>query len=373
MPSLRIDKLKIGVPRRPENSRWWREWCFLGVCWRHFRVRLAILFSVLIVGGLAFRVFEPDKNGDLFKSVYCAWSLIFGEPPEEFPKHPALRAMFFLLPIVGLTVIVEAIIDFSLVLRDRRRFERSWCLAMASAMTDHVVLIGMGKLGLRTFQMLRRLGMPVVVIERDPQAQFLEEVRREGSPVLVGDGRRDELMIEANVAKARSVVLCTNDDLANLEMALDARRLSPKIRVVLRMFDQNMADKIRDGFNIHIAMSQSAISAPLFAITALGHDILHPVILNDQLVIMQRWLVRESGPLHGRTVGAILADLGFSVVEFQRSDSDLKLFPAPDVELRAGDRLLVQGAYEAMMALQASASLLPEGRERFSVSGLPAR
>lgn len=328
--------------------------------------------GVLLVGGLAFRIFEPDKNGDIFRAVYCAWSLIFGEPPEEFPQHTVLRVMFFLLPIVGLTVIIEGIIDFALVLRDRRRFERSWCVAMASAMKDHVVLVGLGKLGLRTFQMLRRLGMPVVVIERDAQGQFLEEVRREGSPVLIGDGRRDELMIEGNVAKARSVVLCTNDDLANLEMALDARRLSPNIRVVLRMFDQNMADKIRDGFNIHIAMSQSAISAPLFAITALGHDILHPVLLNDQLVIMQRWVVRESGPLHGRTVGSILHDLGFSVVEFQRPNGEHKLFPPPDVELRAGDQLLVQGAYEAMMALHASASLLPDGGKRVPMSGAPA-
>ena len=72
--------------------------------------------------------------------------------------------------------------------------------------------------------------------------------------------------------------------------------MQPGIRVVLRMFDQNMADKIREGFNIHIAMSQSAMSAPAFAGAAIDRSIMNSYAMGDQYVVMQRWVVREGEP-----------------------------------------------------------------------------
>ncbi|NJL18652.1 MAG: hypothetical protein HC938_17335 [Nitrospira sp.] len=42
------------------------------------------------------------------------------------------------------------------------------------------------------------------------------------------------------------IVIATNDDMANLEVALDARRLNPKIRVLMRLYDQQIAAKIAE-------------------------------------------------------------------------------------------------------------------------------
>jgi voltage-gated potassium channel Kch len=98
------------------------------------------------------------------------------------------------------------------------------------------------------YHLLRELGQRVVVIERDERAQFLEDVRRDGAPLLLGDARREAFLADAGITRARSIVLATDNDIANLEVALDARRLNPTIRVVLRLFDPNMAEKVREGF-----------------------------------------------------------------------------------------------------------------------------
>src|SRR5205823_6818205 len=103
----------------------------------------------------------------------------------------------------------------------------------------------------------------------------------------------------------------------NLEIALDARRVQPGIRVVMRMFDQNMADKIRDGFNIHIAMSQSAMAAPAFASAAIDRSIISSIAVGDQLVVMQRWRVQEGGPLFGRSVGEVMTELRVGIAEYR--------------------------------------------------------
>lgn len=356
-----IDGLKLHRPRTaPWLERLWREWCFMKVVWAAFRLRLAIMVLVLLGGAVLFRGLEPEKQHTFSRGLYYTWSLVFGEPPEEFPDNPVLQLLFFLLPVVGLLVILEGIVEFALILRDRQRNEHIWCTVMASALQDHVILIGLGKLGYRSYRWLRTLNAPCVVIESNPQNQFLEEVRRDGVPLLIGDARRDQTLVDANVGAAKSIILATDNDLVNLEAALDARKLNPTIRVVLRLFDQNMADKIRDGFNIKIAMSQSAISAPTFVMAAVEESIVSSMVVGDELVVMQRWYVQAEGPLGSKTIAEVMSEYGVNVVERQPWGGGSVLFPPPDTMLQGGDELLVQGKFETLSALREETKALTE-------------
>jgi Trk K+ transport system NAD-binding subunit len=359
MSDLRVESLHVsGRRRRFAGTRAWREWCFLRAAFRHFRVRFLIMAVILLGGALLFRRLEPEKRLSLPKATYYTWSLVFGEAPEEFPKSFVLQALFFLMPVLGLTVIIEGIVDFAFMVRDRRRFERSWCMSMASSMSDHIILVGFGKLGYQIFRLLRRLGEAVVVLERDEQNQFLEEVRRDGAPLFIGDARREIFLKDANIAKARSIIVATNDDLSNLEIALDARRLNPHVRVVLRMFDQNMADKIGAGFDIRTAMSQSAISAPAFATAAIDPSIIQSLVVNDQLVVMQRWQISAGSPLCGRRIGDVMAEFRLGIVERRPGGAAPVLFPPPDTLLMPGDELIIQGSFELITHLCADARAL---------------
>ncbi|MCB9845369.1 MAG: potassium channel protein [Phycisphaeraceae bacterium] len=351
--SFRLDGLRVSVSRPPVwRTRMWREWCFLRAVVLRLWPRLLVFAVVLVVGANVFLAVDTQRKHTIASAVFYTWSLVFGEPPESFPEEWPLQALFFVVPVLGLTVIIEAVVELAFMVRDRRKNERVWCRIMALAMRDHVVLVGLGRLGFRTFLLLRRLGIQVAVLERDPQNQFLEDVRRDGSPLFIGDARREAFLEDANVAQARAVVLATTDDLANLEMALDARKQNPKIRVVLRMFDQNMADKVRDGFNIHLAMSQAAISAPSFAMAALEPSIVGSAVVGERLIVMVRWVVREGGPLCGKTVGEVNREMGVGVLELARAESEARLLPSGEVGLEAGDRLIVQGEYETVTKLR---------------------
>ena len=219
---------------------------------------------------------------------------------------------------------------------------------LASSFKDHIVIVGMGKLGYRTFEILRRLGEAVVVIEMDGENRFLADVRADGSPLIVGDARREALLDEVNVRDAKAIILATDDDLANLEIALDARKMNPEIRVVMRMFDQNTADKVQEGLDINLAMSQSATSAPTFATCALAPTTVNSFILGDRLIAMQRWLVREGCPLCDRTVAEAMSAWKVTVVEHQRAGDAPVLCPDPATRLEPGDGLLLLGPVETL-------------------------
>ncbi len=352
MPIPTIEDVADRRPFAGRGSRLWSEWCFFKVCARHFRSRMILMLLVLMAGAWLFQVCEPEKNHTFLRAMFFTFSLVFGETPEEFPSSRPLQALFFIMPILGLTVIIEGIIDFAMIIRDRRRFERTWCVMHASTYRDHIIVVGLGRLGFHTFKLLRRLGEPVVVIERDPNNQFLEEVRRDGSPFLIGDARRESLLEDANVGKAKSIIVATNDDMANLEAALDARKLSGKIRVVMRMFDQNVANKVRDGFNINLAMSQSAISAPAFASCALAPSTVNSFIVGDQLLAMQRWLVRDGDAMCHKTVGNVMSTHKLMVVEYHEEGEQPTLCPSPDIVLNPGDGIMLQGPIFELNALR---------------------
>lgn len=348
-----------GSRRIPWRERVWREWCFLRAVIALRGWSLLVLVALVVGGAIAFRVLDPGRDATYVESVYRAWSLVFGEASGPFPRGGLLAFLYFVVPVLGLTIVVEAIVEISLMLRDRRRGERKWSRIMADAMEGHVVLVGLGKLGIRVFHLLRALDQRVAVVERDADAQFLEDARRDGTPLFVGDARREAHLLDAGVARARSIVVATDDDLTNLEVALDARRLNPTIRVVLRMFDPNMADKVRDGFQIRAVMSSSDLSAPAFAAAALERNIVASTIIDGVLVVTQRCDVGAGGPLDGRTVGDLARDHGVGVVELKPRAGTARLFPPPEARIESGDEVLVQGPFDVL--------------ERIDFDSVPAR
>jgi Trk K+ transport system NAD-binding subunit len=139
---------------------------------------------------------------------------------------------------------------------------------MIERMNGHVVVCGLGHVGFRVVQSLLASHAKVVAIEKRAEGSFREHVAALGVPVLAGDARRDELLVEAGVDRAVAVVCATNDDLANLEVAIDAKRMNPSIRVVMRMFDQRLASKVEGVLDLDRTFSTSALAGPLVALWA---------------------------------------------------------------------------------------------------------
>jgi len=114
-------------------------------------------------------------------------------------------------------------------------------------------------------QELLRRKESVLVIEKDPENRFLESARSQGAKAFVGDASVSKVLRDAGVQSAGGLFSLINDDLKNLEIGLNARSLRPDLRLILRIFDKEIAEQLRDRFDIHFAMSTSALAAEEFA------------------------------------------------------------------------------------------------------------
>ncbi|MCX5209840.1 NAD-binding protein [Kitasatospora sp. NBC_00240] len=125
---------------------------------------------------------------------------------------------------------------------------------------EHVVVVGLGNVGTRVAALVHELGVPVVCVERDPQARGVAAVRTLGIPVVVGDATLETQLRQARIHRARAVVAVTNDDAANLEAALEARAVRPGLRVVLRLFDDSVSKYRTAGVVASVAVPRPVLS-----------------------------------------------------------------------------------------------------------------
>jgi Trk K+ transport system NAD-binding subunit len=307
-----------------------------------FLPTLTLLVVAILGGGYAFHTLHPRKPG-FAEGTFHTYCLMFGEHlMQDFPDHWLLRAFYVLMPMLGLVVFFDGIVRFVYHVLRKDQTGKEWLSAVTRSMSDHVILCGLGNLGVRVMQELLRQGEEVAVLEKNPQAPHLAVARRAGVPVLIGNGREEGILDDLNVKTARSIILATSDDLANLEMALDARKVNPEIRVVLRMFDQELASKVRDSIGISLAFSASALAAPVFAISSAQKGVVNSFPVGERNMVVVRRTIKPAGRLIGKSVGALRKSPGTYVLELLRGSGERVYHPADDVALAEGDTLTIQ-------------------------------
>jgi voltage-gated potassium channel len=230
-----------------------------------FRGTLMALGVMVVFGGILFRVTTFNgQHPPVLQALYSARMLMFAQSvlPQDAWYLEVLGGTY---PLFGIIFVGEGIVRLGMLMISRKEGEKEWMKVMASTYRDHIVLCGLGHLGFRILGQLISSGTPVVAIEKDTGGRFLEDARRTGVPILVRDMKDDQALIDACVPHARAIVIATNDDMANLEVALDARRMNPTIRIIMRQFDQQIADKLRETKLIDEAFSSAALAAPAVA------------------------------------------------------------------------------------------------------------
>jgi Trk K+ transport system NAD-binding subunit len=315
------------------------------------RFALLSFALLLIVGTFVIRLtYGQGLSLTWLESLHAALKLMFFETVLPFPNHPISQTVFLLWPVLGVVLVVNGIVRFGTALFHRRERKEAWQVAVASTYRNHIVVCGLGKVGYRVVLQLLKMQHDIVGVEQDGEAPFLEELRDEGVTVLIGDARQGDLLDKASLHEASALVACTESDLTNLAIALEAREMRPDIKVVMRMFDQHLAERVSKGFGIRTAFSTSALSAPAFAAAATRAVVEHSFYVDDVLLNVSRITVAPGSPLVGKTVGQIEKDLDLSII-LCRGCSGGDFHPDPSLELEEGGQIVVFATLEALAHL----------------------
>lgn len=316
-----------------------REWAaLLRMFWRSL-----MAFVVIVVAGAAlYRLLTPPDERMVFgESVYFMLQLmLFNADHADFPHDLARQAFFYAMPVLGWTTVVRSVVQFASALLNRSSRSEEWEVALASTYKNHTIVCGVGHVGTRVVRHLLALHFDVVVIETNPKASGIEEVRAYEVPLLIKDASKPETLIEAGVKYAETLLVCTDDDMANIAVTIHARELNPHIRIVVRMFNDSLATQVRDRLGADAVYSTSMLAAPVFASLATRTEVAQSYIVGEDVFSMARLEVCQGSPLVGQTIVQIERPKELDVV-LHISGAEATAHPDAGAVIQPGDELVI--------------------------------
>jgi Trk K+ transport system NAD-binding subunit len=294
----------------------------------HLTVLESVYFTVETVATVGY--------GDLNFSGQSAWFVVFG--------------IVLILLGVALVSTVFALFTNFLV---SRRIEQSLGRSKVPGMTGHVVVVGLGSVGVRVVEGLVAEGRRVVVVESDPANRYLDRARALRVPVVIADATQRQTHATVNLADASAVAILTSADLTNIETGLAVREsLGDRwdvVPVVLRVFDRDLARMMERSFGFRHVRSTSALAAPWFVGAALGLDVLETFFVDQQPFLVGRLAIAPGGGLQGLAMQDL--SIRTRVVALARASSDRALEHPPrrGTRFQGGDQAFLVGPYDELL------------------------
>ena len=323
-----------GTPRNPLTRRRDPVRAAAGLLRRlvmnKFGILFTVLLTVIVVGFALLMVRYSFAN-----AAYLTLMDLTGSALTSYTDSGAEKTSQVLLTFDGLAFIpVVTAIIVGARLTGRVRTPRP--------PGGHIIVVGLGNVGTSVIGQLHDLGFDVVCIDNKPSAPGIPLASQLGLPVVVGDAFREETLRQASLDTCIALVSVTSSDIVNLETALNARALREDLRIVLRLTDDDLAERLGKTIGNTVSRSVPYLAAPAFAAAMLEHQVLRTIAVGRHVLLIADVRVTDQAGLAGSFIRDTEHDGHARVLALQVSGSGgLDWSPHRGYLLAPGDRLIV--------------------------------
>jgi Trk K+ transport system NAD-binding subunit len=325
-----------GTPRNPLTRRRDPARTFTAVLRRLVWHKFGLIFTALLaVVALGFGLLAAARYS-VSNAVYLTLMDLTGSALTNPALSGAEKTSQVLLTLDGMAFIpvVTAIAVGARLTGSVRRAPRP--------PGGHVIVVGLGNVGTSVTGQLHDLGFDVVCVDNNPAATGIPMARQMGLPVVIGDAFREETLRAASLDTCIALVSVTSQDIVNLETALNARALRDDLRIVLRLTDDDLAERLQKTTGNTISRSVPYLAAPAFAAAMLEHQVLRTIAVGRHVLLIADVRVADQAGLAGSLITHTEQDGQARVLALQVSGSPrLDWSPRRGYLLGTGDRLII--------------------------------
>lgn len=315
----------------------------------------SLVFTLLLTLGSTVVVRLGHHNPQLswLDALYFASETITTVGYGDFSfayQSPFLR-LFAVGLMFGGVIITAVLTAFLADLLLSRRFVNTTGRLRARHMRGHVVVIGLGSIGVRVVTDLTAAGYDVLVVEQNENNPFLQTVAELDVPVIFGDSTMRQTLESARVDHARGVAVVTRDDMENIEtgiVLLEILGSDTKVPIVMRVQGRALGTAINRRFGFENVRSIVDLAAPWFIGAAMGLQVLGTFWVGQRSFMVGAMLVAAGSELDG----LLMLELSTQtrVIAIIRPEGPIRLRPRRDARLKAGDTVYLIGPYRELIA-----------------------
>ena len=324
-----------GTPRNPLARSPNPAQALAGLLRRLVGHKFGLVFTALLaVIGIGLALLATVYS--LSDALYLTLMDLTGSALTRLQDSPAEKVAQVMLTVDGMAFIpvITAIVVGARLTGSVRRAPRP--------ASGHIIVVGLGNVGTAVTGQLHDLGFDVVCVDNNPNAPGIPMARQMGLPVVIGDAFREQTLRAAHLDTCLALVSVTSLDIVNLETALTARALRDDLRIVLRLTDDDLAERLEKTTGNTISRSVPYLAAPAFATAMLEHQVLRTIDVGRHVLLIAEIRVADQAGLAGSLISGTEQDGQARVLALQASGmAALDWSPQRGYQLAAGDRLIV--------------------------------
>jgi Trk K+ transport system NAD-binding subunit len=315
----------------------------------------SLAFAVLLVVGSTSVVHYAYQNPRMswIDALYFVSETVstVGYGDFSFAQQSTSLRLFSVGLMFSGAIVTAIVVAFLADLLLSRRFGQGAGLRRARHMRDHIVVVGLGSVGIRVVSDLAAAGYDVLVIEQDENNRFLATAAELDVPVIFGDPTMRQTLESARVERARGVAVVTSDDMRNIEtgiVLLEILGSDTKTPIVMRVQGRALGTAVNQRFGFENVRSIVDLAAPWFIGAAMGLQVLGTFWVGQRSFMVGGMLVAAGSALDGRR----MVDMSTQtrVIAIIRPEGPVRLRPRRDARLEAGDTVYLIGPYRELIA-----------------------
>lgn len=311
---------------------------------------LVAISGLLLLGTLLFSLTLPDIGilGSFYRTVVLllgGYGDLFAEIQEAKHSRWILEPLALLLTLAGIALVgmLYALLTENL-LATKFIFARKH---LPIPRQNHVVILGLGRIGQRIAQLLKTWKQPTVgiTLTSDFDPRTLPDI-----PVLTQSIK--DSFLKANLTTANSLVIVTDQDMLNLEVALMSNQINSHTHLVIRTAKEGLSQGLMSLLPHSQVLNTNHIAAEVFVSAAFGENILNLFRLHHQTILVTEYQIDRNDTLSELLLAEIAYGYGVVPLLYQSQYQSALLFPSDDVVVRDGDRLVILATIEGLRKIE---------------------
>ncbi|MGR7812146.1 potassium channel family protein [Lacinutrix undariae] len=327
---------------------------------KFFRTKIymaVLLLSVLLcIGVLGFKIMSHYSWVDaLYMTVITITTVGFGEvqPLDDTSKIFTVFLILASVIIVGyaLTIITEYILSKN----DIEELKQKKMQKKIDGFSNHIIICGYGRNGKQAAVKLLAYNKAFVVIEQNKE--LIDKHENENIPFVLGNANEDEILLQAGIDKASTLISALPNDADNLFVVLSARQINKTMNIISRASQETSYKKLKlAGANNVILPDRIGGDhmASLVVVPDLIEFIDNLSIVGESNINIEEVAVEK---LYDISELKTIKDLdlrnktGCNVIGYKAANGEYIVNPEAEMQLGVGSKIIVLGRPEQIQKL----------------------
>ncbi|WP_417858880.1 potassium channel family protein [Xanthomarina gelatinilytica] len=314
---------------------------------------LAILLGAGVVG---FKILSQLSWIDAFyMTVITITTVGFGEvqPLDESSKVFTILLILTSVVIVGYAISV--ITEYILSKNNLEGLKQRKMQKKIDNLKDHIIICGYGRNGKQAATKLMAYKKPFVVIEKNKE--IAEKYQSELVPFVIGNANEDEILLQAGIERASTLISALPNDADNLFVVLSSRQINSDLNIISRASQETSYKKLKlAGANNVILPDKIGGDhmASLVVVPGLLEFIDNLSIVGKSNINIEEISVEQ---LYDTSQIKTIRDLdlrkqtGCSIIGFKNAQGEYLINPEADLKLIPNSKIIVLGRPEQIQKL----------------------